>query len=405
MSDFDLFATDFRADPYPVYARFRRDDPVHYDRSPTPGSGVGWWYLFRYADVANVLKDSRFGRSIAPALDEPAPPVPPEEREPFWEMYRVWTLALEPPDHTRQRLLLSPSFTVAAVEALRPLIQAHAAALLAGLAARPSFDVVAHYAFPLTLRVITDLIGIPHDDLERIKNWSLTIAEVLDYKRTWSVMTEGNRMAVEFSAYLRDVVAERGRARRADLISRLLPIATADEQLSSEELVSLCVMLLFAGHETTVNLIASGSYLLLTNPEQRARFMADDSLTETAVDEFLRLHSPIQATSRIAYADVELRGRTIRRGDTVMLLLGSANRDEAVFADPDALDIARRPNRHLAFGRGSHFCLGAPLAMAQGGLALRMLLAQFPRLSLKHDEPRWTETFGFRGLRELPVRT
>ncbi len=407
MEPFDVFDPVFRADPYPVYARYRSGEPVHRGRPPTPGGPDGWWYLFRYADVAAVLKDQRFGRSIAPALDEPPPPVPASEREPFWDMYARWTLALEPPEHTRQRALLNEGFTTRVVNGLRPDIAGQAAALLDELAPRDRFDVVADYAFPLTLSVIATLIGIPRRDLDRVKAWSLVIADVLDYKRTWDVMAAGNRMTGEFTAYLAELVAAR-RARPAnDLLTRLLAAVDDEAKLDEEELIALCVMLLFAGHETTVNLISAGALLLLTHPDQLALFRARPELTSAAVDEFLRLHSPIQATSRIAYADVPLAtpqgDRVIRRGESVTLLLGSANRDPAAFADPNRLDIARRPNRHLAFGRGIHACLGAPLAVAQGGIALRLLFERWPDWLLA-DTPAWSETFGFRGIKNLSIK-
>ncbi len=403
MDTFDVFDPLFRADPYPVYDDFRRHDPVHRGRPPTPGDhDSGWWYLFRYTDVAAVLKDARFGRAIGPALDEPHPPVPAAEREPFWDMYAHWTLALEPPEHTRQRALLNSAFTSRVVDALRPGIAARAAALLDDLIPRGRFDVVADYAFPLTLSIIAELIGIPQDDLARVKAWSLTIAAVLDYKRTWDVMAAGNRMTREFSAYLAEIAAERRARPAADLITRLQTAGGEVESLSEEELVALCVMLLFAGHETTVNLISAGALLLLENPAQLALFRARPELTDVAVDEFLRLHSPIQATTRIAYADCALGGRLIRRGESVTLLLGSANRDPAAFAAPDRLDIARRPNRHLAFGRGIHYCLGAPLAVAQGGIALRLLFERCPAWRMT-TAPSWSETFGFRGLQSLHI--
>jgi cytochrome P450 len=318
-------------------------------------------------------------------------------------MYSQWTLALEPPEHTRQRALLNHAFTGRVVEGLCPALAGHIMELLAGLDGRAAFDVVGDYAFPLTLRVITDLLGVPQADAERVKGWSLTIAAVLDYKRTWDIMAEGNRMTADFTTYLGALVAERRQRPRPDLISRLVLAEAADDTLSEAEVISLCAMLLFAGHETTVNLISAGTLLLLEHPDQRGRLDAAPGLIDSAVDEVLRLHSPIQATSRIAYADVTLRGRTIRRGESVTLLLGSANRDPAAFAHPDRFDIARRPNRHLAFGRGSHFCLGAPLAMAQGGLALRLLLGRFPALRPTSNGARWSETFGFRGLERLVV--
>jgi cytochrome P450 len=317
-------------------------------------------------------------------------------------MYAHWTLALEPPEHTRQRALLNHAFTARIVDALRPSIAARATALLDDLAPRGCFDVVTDYAFPLTLSVIADLIGIPQHDLDRVKAWSLTIAAVLDYKRTWDVMAEGNRMTREFTAYLGEIVAERRFRPGDDLITRLLAATNGEDGLSENELVSLCVMLLFAGHETTVNLIAAGAHLLMDHPEQLALFREQSDLTGAAMDEILRLHSPIQATTRIAYADVAIGRRLIRRGESVTLLLGSANRDPRVFPEPDRLDITRRPNRHLAFGRGIHYCLGAPLAVAQGGIALRLL---FDRCVGWHPvaPPRWSETFGFRGLQSLLI--
>ena len=403
MATFDVFDADFRADPYPVYEWFRLNDPVHRGRPPTPGEHkTNWWYLFRYDDIAAMLKDARFGRSIALALDAQPLPVPPEERESFWDMYAQWALSLEPPEHTRQRALLNSAFTARVVEALRPSIDARAGELLDDLIRRRRFDVVADYAFPLTLSVIAELIGIPRQNLDRVKEWSLTIAAVLDYKRTWDVMAAGNRMTREFTAYLGEIVAERRAKPGNDLISRLLPATEGNKPLSEEELVSLCVMLLFAGHETTVNLISAGAYLLLEHDEQRAMFLARPDLTDPAVDEFLRLHSPIQATSRIAYADTEIDGRLIRRGESVTLLLGSANRDPAAFTDPDRLDITRRPNRHLAFGRGIHYCLGAPLAVAQSGIALRLLFERCPDLR-PAAAAVWSDTFGFRGLQRLEV--
>lgn len=401
---FDAFDPALRADPYPIYAHYRARDPVHLSRPPTPGDhDRQWWYLFRYDDVAAVLKDSRFGRAIGPALDTPPPPVPPEAREPFWDLYARWTLALEPPDHTRQRATLNRAFTTRVVESLRPRMVATAGALLDALLPRGRFDVVADYAFPLTLTVIADLLGIPHADLDRVKAWSLTIAAVLDYKPTWDVMAEGNRMARDFAAYMAAVVANRRRRPQHDLITRLLA-EVGQGQLDEDELVALCVMLLFAGHETTVNLISAGALLLLEDPAQMALFCARPELTGSAVDEFLRLHSPIQATTRIAYTDSEIGGRRIGRGQSVTLLLGAANRDPAVFADPDRLDIARRPNRHLAFGRGIHYCLGAPLAVAQGGLALQLLFERCAGWQMAAP-PRWSATFGFRGLATLPVYT
>ena len=403
MVTFNVFDSTFRADPYPVYAQFRENDPIHRGRPPTPGEHeAGWWYLFRYDDVAAVLKDARFGRAIVPALDHPPPPVPPEEREPFWDMYAHWTLALEPPEHTRQRALLNRAFTARVVEALRPSIAVRAAALLDNLAAQGGFDVVADYAFPLTLSVIAELIGIPQRDLERVKEWSLTIAAVLDYKRTWDVMAEGNRMTREFTGYLAEIGAARQQRPRDDLISRLLASTGGEGGLGEEELIALCIMLLFAGHETTVNLISAGAHLLMEEPEQRARFRRQPELTDAAMDEFLRVHSPIQATTRIAYADATIGNRLIRRGESVTLLLGSANRDPRAFAAPARLDIARRPNRHLAFGRGIHYCLGAPLAVAQSGIAVRLLFEHGVDWR-PAAPPVWSETFGFRGLQSLPI--
>lgn len=408
MEPFDVFDPGFRADPYPVYTRYRAGDPVHRGRAPTPDGPGEWWYLFRHADISAVLTDPRFGRAIAPALDNLPPPVPAAEREPFWDMYARWTLALEPPEHTRQRALLSEGFTPRVVAALRSAIAAQARALLDQLAPRGRFDVVADYAYPLTLCVIAALIGIPRRDLDRVKAWSLIIADVLDYKRTWDVMAAGNRMTREFTEYLAETLAARRARPENDLLTRLSAAVEGQGKLDDEELVALCVMLLFAGHETTVSLISAGTLLLTTHPEQLALFHAQPHVTGTTVDEILRLHSPIQATTRIAYADVQLTtpqgDRLIRRGESVTLLLGSANRDPAAFADPDRLDITRRPNRHLAFGRGIHYCLGAPLAVAQGSIALQALFDRCRNWRLGHT-PSWSENFGFRGMTNLVIES
>ena len=314
-------------------------------------------------------------------------------------------LERDPPDHTRLRALVSKAFTPRRIEQLRDRVQAVCDRLLDGVRPGETFDLVRHYALPIPLTVISELLGIPERDQRRfyvLTRGSLSIGaptRLLDVPRAlpyvWLLMR-----------YFRRLFVERRERPGDDLLSALVQAEDAGDRLSENELMGMSILLLFAGYETTVNLISSGALALMQHPEQKALFTAKPSLAASAVEELLRYTAPVEMSPpRIALEDVEIAGTPIRRGDLLTVVVGSANRDETQFTDPDRLDLARDPNRHLSLGQGIHFCLGAPLARMEGRIALATLFARLPGLRLaRPEEPlRWRPLLPLRGLESLAV--
>jgi pimeloyl-[acyl-carrier protein] synthase len=395
MAEFDPFDPAFIADPYPVYHRLRREDPVH--RHP-----LGFYVLTRYDDVAALLRDERFGRGGYRALL--AGRFGGDEEETGAAASMLFT---DPPDHTRLRTLVSKAFTPRVVETMRPHIQALVDDLLDRAAARGGMDVIAELAYPLPVTVISELLGVPREDADRIKQWSGDLARALDAIATPvepDVIVRGRQASRAIRHRFADLIAQRRGEPRADLLSALVAAEEAGDRLSEEELMATCVLLYVAGHETTVNLIGNGLLALLRHPAQWERVVADPSVVPAAVEELLRYDGPVHRVGRIATVDVELGGRLIPAGSLVVGLPGAANRDPAHFPDPDRLDVGRRPERHLAFGWGIHICLGAPLARLETQVALRSLAARWPRLALATDRPEWRAGITLRGLAALSVR-
>ncbi len=397
--DLDLKRPENARDPYPVYAWLRDHDPVHRSDS------LDAWVVTRYADVLavwnqpGVFSSDRF-RDVRAAPESVRPDV-----RAVAAVLADWLVFRDPPDHTRLRGLLQKTFTPRQLEKNRPRIQAAIEALLDAQVARGEMDFVTDFAFPLPALVISMLLGAPAEDIESIKEWSDQLAVYLG----GSVVAEDNfaeaRTGVESLAdYFRALLREKRRAPTDDLMGLMLRAEHEGHTLGEDEIVSNCVLLLFAGHETTTNLLANGLFLLLRHPDQLARLRADPGLAPSAVEELLRVESPVPSTLKIATEDVDLRGAAIRRGDRVLPILSSANRDPRQFPDADTLDLGRRPNRHLAFGWGIHFCLGAPLSRLEATLAFRSVLRRLPHLALASDAPRWRPWLFFRGLEELPLR-
>ena len=378
-----------RDDPYPAYRALREADPVH--RSPF----MDIWIVSRYRDVNTLLRDGHL--SVDRRRWEHFHPI--DELDGPRSM-----LAQDPPDHTRLRTLVSKAFTPRVVERLRPKIEVLVDAALAGAARRGGLELIDDLAYPLPVSVIADMLGVPRHDWQRFRDWSRVLVSNLDPM----TMRDPDRIAALLAArdalndYLRGVVAERRREPRDDLISALIAVREQGEVLSEPELIVMTNLLLVAGHETTVNLIGNGVLALLRHPEQLALLRERPELIESAVEELLRWDSPVQLTSRVALEDFDLAGRRIRRSELLLTLLGAANRDPEQFPDPDRLDLARSPNQHLSFGRGIHFCLGAPLARLEGQIAIRELVTRHPRLRLA-GEPVRSETVTLRGLRRLPL--
>lgn len=428
--------TQFLADPYAFYAGLRGRGALHF----FPDRGV--WWAISHAGTVQVLTDRRFvkhrdagelpeGRpgavAIAAGTADSAPKLAagtegvgpglpagtqPEGRPdgPTLAIRGLGALPdsmlfLDPPDHTRLRALVNKAFTPTVVERLEPRIRALTNALLDDMAAGPDADLVADFAFPLPAAVIAELMGVPLSDRAQFREWSEAIALSLDVTQPAAVHERGGAATRELATYFADLLRERRRSPRPDLLSGLLAVEEQGDRLQAGELLAMCILLLVAGHETTKNLIANGTWTLLHHREATAALSACPERFPSAVEELLRFESPVQRTARVTSAEVTIAGITLPPGAFVVAVLGAANRDPAVFTDPERLDLLRSENPHVAFGRGIHFCLGAPLARLEGRVALETLWARFPQLEARSPTPDWSDNTLIRGLRSLPVRT
>ncbi|MGH8906684.1 MAG: cytochrome P450 [Egibacteraceae bacterium] len=388
---------EFRQDPYELYARMRREDPVY-------RSSQGIWYLTRYADVEAALHDPRLSNDGERFRRWQVRQTGRDDLGRLQERLGRSMLSADPPDHTRLRKLVNRAFTPRRVQGLRPRIEAIVDELLdAAVVAGPTMDLIAALAYPLPITVICELLGVPLSDRARVRAWSREFVDQSEFPLPPEAVERIERAGDEFVAYLDDLVRTRRAAPGEDMLSALIAVQERGDQLSDDELLSTCVLLLIAGHETTINLIGNGTLALLRHPDQFRRLRDDPALTRSAVEELLRYDSPVQMTSRIVVGDVRVGGVTLGDGDMVLPMLGAANRDPVRFADPDRLDVSRVDNRHLSFGNGPHFCVGAPLARLEGEIAIGALVRRLPRLRLDTDLPEWRPSPALRGLEALPV--
>lgn len=386
----------FLADPHSLYRRMRDEDPRH--RAP-----LGFWVLSRHADCAGLLRDRRVSSDETKAAGFQARP--PSSEELALEGVRPFLL-MDPPDHTRLRGLVSKAFTPRVIEALRPRVQELVDELLDEALAKDEIELIEDLAYPLPVKVISEMLGVPSEDHERFKGWSAALARGLDPENLLppEVIARRQSAGMAFAEYFRELIAERRRSPGDDLLSRLVAVEEGGDVLSEEELLATCILLLVAGHETTVNLIGNGVLALLRNRDQLSLLREDQGVIRSAVEELLRYDPPVQLTARIALEDIEVGpGLTLEAGELAMLLLASANRDPDVFSDPDRLDLRREDNRHLSFGFGIHFCLGASLARLEGEIAIGSLVARTSDLELATDSPSYKENIVLRGLAALPV--
>jgi cytochrome P450 len=397
---YDLYSDAFRADAYATFARMREHDPVFCQ--PGVDGETPIWFVTRYDDAeAVLLDDERFVRDPRLAL-------PPEQLRSGLPEFVAFIdsnmLNRDGADHRRLRRLVSKAFTPRMIDQLRPRIQEIADSLIDRVSAAGEMELVSEFAFPLPITVIAELLGVPVADRARFRQWS---AAMVTPALAVAEAEQADALLTAFVDYLLALFAERRRKPGGDLVSALVAVEDGGDTLSEQELSSMVALLIVAGHETTVSLIGNAMLALLTQPEQRALIERDPSLLARAVEELIRYDGPVERTlNRWAAVDVELRGQKIRRGELVMVILGAADRDPARFDNPDTLDLAaERDARHLGFGRGPHFCLGAPLARLEAGIALETLLRRLPglRLAISEDELRWRPVPLFRSLVALPV--
>ena len=401
--DYDPRRKEEIADPFPTFARLRQGDPVHWSDI------LGGWVLTRYCDVRAALFDRRLSADRITPFRDHLPPAQQGELSDLLAMLGLWAVFNDAPEHTRRRGLLNKAFTPRTVAGLRPAIAALVERLIDDLAEREQFDLIADFAYPLPATVIAGMIGVPAADLDRFKRWSDDIAVFVG-----SALSTPNKReralggAREMADYFRAMVAEHRGRPREDILSALIAAEEDGVGLGENEIVASCILLLFAGHETTTNLIGNGMLALLRHPDQLALLRARPELAPDAVEEMLRYDGPTQAMTRIAREDLDFAGangerRLVRRGERIFALLNAANRDPEIFAEPERFLVARTDNRHLSFGYGPHFCLGAPLARLEAQIGVAALLRRRPALALADDQPEWSDSFVLRGVKALRV--
>lgn len=399
VNNLDLFSPAAKANPYPAFSVMRANDPIH---AMDMENGQRAWLITRYEDVLAILKDQRFIKDHRKLLT-------PEQLEQMQgdmsQMMNMHMLGFDPPDHTRLRALVNLSFTPRLVEQWRERIQTITDELIDAMLEQDGaeLDLIDAFSFPLPIMVITEMLGVPSEDRLKFRTWSNALLDGADNPESFEHV---KMQMFEFAMYLRDLIVTKREQPTDDLVGRLIQTEADGDKLNEIELISMIFLLLVAGHETTVNLISNGVLALLQHPDQRRLLEEDPTLIKSAVEEFLRFHSPVAlGTNRWAGEDLEFGGKQMRRGDAILLSLAAANHDPEEFANPDDLDLTRTENRHLAFGIGIHYCLGAPLARLEGQIAIGTLLRRLPNLHLavEPDQLVWRPSWLLFGLSKLPV--
>jgi cytochrome P450 len=398
MIEYDPKRPEILADPFPVFRELRERDPIH--RSNV----LGGWVITRYDDVRMVLSDRRFSaQRIRPFFAQ----LSPESRAAYAvleESISNWAVFHDPPVHTRLRGLMNKAFTAQAVERLASSIAKLVNQLLDRVITAGKMDLIADFAYPLPASVILELLGLHCGDLDRVKVWSDELALFVGSSvNTPDKYQRASANVAEMNDYFRDAISRHRRAPGNDLLTALIAAHDTLGVLSEDELIATCVLLVFAGHETTTKLIGNSMLALMRHPNQLQRLREDASLIESAVEELLRFDGPAAAAVRIVAEPVTMRGITLNQGDRVFAMINAANRDPRAFLEPERLDLGRRNNRHLAFGQGIHFCIGAPLARLEARIAIHALLARCPEICLATGELVWSDSLVFRGLHHLPV--
>ncbi|WP_147532925.1 cytochrome P450 [Bacillus marasmi] len=387
-----LTSPEFLRDPYTIYKKMRSTNPI-IKMSAFKYSG---WYVTGYDEAVAILKNTKFQNRV---------PLPKagtkyEALKTIQEDMLVFKNQL---DHKRLRLIMSKGFKPNAIEGLRTYMEITAHELLEDVKNQHHIDVVADLASPLASQVIAKLLGIPEADRHLFRRWTLELIPTIDFTRSRDLLAHGNETIQEFVDYMKSLIQQRKQDQQNDFISQLIKEELQGETISVGELLSACILLVIAGHETTVNLISNAILCLLKNPEQLSLLRENPGLIQSAVEEVLRFESPTQLTARVAAQAVEVNGTTIQQGEQVYVLLGAANHDPKQYTNPEQFDITRNPNPHIAFGFGSHFCLGAALARLEASVAVQAFLEKFEHINLATDQPKWRKLAGFRALEELII--
>ena len=396
---YDPAAPEVRRNPFPVYSQLQDDDPVHWSES------LRSWVLTRYDDVRQVaMSDVMSPDRLRPFYAQ----LKGERREILAEVMRylsLWMVFRDPPEHTRLRRLVGTAFTPRSIEALADPVGRVVDQLLDALPRNQSVDWAQQVAMPLPAYVILDLLGIPHQSYADLKAWSDDLRAFVGSSRADpDRYNRARHGATQLAGFFREVIAARRAAPGEDFVSRMITARDEQGSLSEDELVATCMLVLFAGHETTTHLLGNSANALLDHPDQLQRLRDNPALINPAVEEFLRYDGPSNAITRVVSADHEIGGKLLRSGDRVFAMVNAANRDPRRFDNPQGLDIARQNNRHLTFGFGLHFCLGAPLARLEAQLCFAGLIRRFGKIERAAGETEWIDSLAMRGLSRLPIQ-
>jgi cytochrome P450 len=389
----------FFDDPYPTYRRLREEDPVHWS------DHWGAWIVTRYDDVVKVLQDHRQFSNVSrhSTFMDHLPLDLRERMRPYADHFKTGLISSDPPHHTRFRGVVKDAFARPVIERLRPRVQSIVDDLLDSAVEKGEVDLVRDFAFLLPTAVITQLLGVPLEHRFKFDEWATPIFDFQGTARaTPRHAIEAREGIIAFRKYYRDLLDERHRFPREDIMTRLAQ-AEYDGTLNEDEVLSICVTLLLAGYGTTMSLIGNSVHSLLRHPDQHRSLRENPCAIVVAMEELLRFESPVGRQNRVAVRDLELGGKKIRKGDLVATLLGAANHDPEHFVNPDNLDLTRSDNKHVAFGVGIHFCLGAPLGRLEGQVAVQTLVQRFPNLRLAETPAVWRQDITIRGLQTLPV--
>jgi len=396
-----VFSDETLQDPYPTYTRLLEEGPLHY---VDVGSNWPVWSVLSHAECSSIAKDPRCSAKRAQQLLLALPRSRQAEFSELAHMFSLWLIFMDPPEHTRLRKLLNKGFSPAAIDALRPQVEHLVDRMLTPLKAGMEVDLLSEFAYPMPVSVISEMMGVPEALHGSFADWSRAIALFRGSpNRTVEHARDAQNAMLHLTDYFRETVAERKRNKGVDLVSLLIDIEEEGEVLTEEEVYAQCTALLFAGHETTRNLIGNGIYTLLKNPEQMAELRENPDMIRSAIEELLRFESPVQFTARVLKEDIEICGQNIPKKWTILCMLGAANRDPKRFKDPNRLDLKRLNNQHLAFSAGPHACIGGQLARLEGQVAIINLVERFPNMKLVGPRPEWASTFGLRGLKSLRV--